>query len=287
MTLRARQIAMPGIHNLRDLGGHAHPAGVVGWDRFWRSDSLHDLADDDVDSLIGRGLATVIDLRQANEAADHPNPFANRIYYHNVPIFAGLDLNAPDIIDAEDPLFVLYCRAVSECAERFVAVMRLIASAPDGAVLFHCTVGKDRTGMVAAMLLKLAGVDDADIVADYAETGGNIEPVLATLRARAVANDWDVARLSRYWRSDAATMQRFLHHLETRHRGVAAYLSAAGLSDAQLQAVQLRLTRPSMSWAPRNHPTPPALPDWPRRADLAGFPCSPARRQRSQKPSEK
>jgi protein-tyrosine phosphatase len=259
MSTPSRRIALDGIHNLRDLGGHAHPAGLVPRNRFWRSDSLHELDAAGIEQLIEMGLTTVIDLRQDDEATDQPNPFTghpDRVVYHNAPIFAGLDLRAPEIVDAEDPLFALYCQAVAERAERFVAVMQLIAAAPDGAVLFHCTVGKDRTGMIAAMLLKLAGVTDGDVVADYVETGGHIGPVLAALRVRAEANGWDVARMSRYWRSDAETMERFLAHLQARHGGAAAYLAAAGLTEPQLQAIQLRLTGPAASMPAAGRPLP-------------------------------
>jgi protein-tyrosine phosphatase len=91
------------------------------------------------------------------------------------------------------------------------------------------------------MLLRLAGVSDADIVADYAHTADNIEPILAELRARAEGK-WDVSVLSRYWRSDAATMERFLAHLDEHYGGVEAYLLAAGLSQSELQRVKQRLT---------------------------------------------
>jgi protein-tyrosine phosphatase len=246
--MSTRRIILNGIHNLRDIGGYAHADGVVTGGRFWRSDSLHDLDEAGVAHLAGLGLLTVIDLRQNDETSAQPNPFAGRvgnIAYHNAPIFAGLNLNDPEIIDSEDPLFALYCSAIAERSERFRAIMRLIAEAPEGGVLFHCTVGKDRTGMVAAMLLKLAGVSDADIVADYAETSLHIGPVLDALRARAEAAGWDVARMSRYWRSDATTMERFLAHIETAHGGVAAYLQASGLHPAELEVIRHRLTAPA------------------------------------------
>ncbi len=242
----SRRIILPGIHNLRDLGGHAHPGGELAWGRFWRSDSLHELDDASADSLIERGLVTIIDLREPDEAAAQPNPLAGRLPYHSVPIFAGLDLSLPAIIDAEDPLFALYCAALADSAVPFATVMRTMAAAPAGTILFHCTAGKDRTGLVAALLLKLAGVADADIVADYAETARHIGPVLAALESRARARGADVARLSRYWGSDGATMQRLLEHLETRHGGIIPYLSAAGLTAAELQALQLRLGRPAI-----------------------------------------
>ena len=243
----SRRIALAGIHNLRDLGGHAHPDGELAWGRFWRSDSPHDLDGAGADSLIERGLVTIIDLREPEEAAQQPNPLAGRIAYHSVPIFGGLDLSLPAIVDAEDPLLALYCVALAESAAAFARVMRLIAAAPAGTILFHCTAGKDRTGLVAALLLKLAGVADADIVADYAETACHIGPVLAALEMRARARGADVARLSRYWGSDAVTMQRLLEHLETRHGGVVAYLSAAGLTAAELRSLRLRLGQTAVS----------------------------------------
>lgn len=244
MSIADRAIALDGLYNLRELGGLSHAGGQIGVGRFWRSDSLHGLDEAGLRFLADRGLVTVIDLRQEDEAAGQPNPFASAgmgVTYHNAPIFAGLNLAAPEIVDAKDPLLALYCRALSDRAARFVAVMQLIADAPPGAVLFHCTVGKDRTGMVAAMLLRLAGVDGAAIVADFVETGRHIGPVLDGLRARAEANGWDVTRLSRYWRSDARTMEDFLDHLERVHGGVETFLRDAGLDDAALERIRGRL----------------------------------------------
>ncbi|MCA2013718.1 tyrosine-protein phosphatase [Cereibacter sphaeroides] len=235
-----RRIPLPGLHNLRDLGG----LGPVAPGRLWRADDPQGIGADGVATLRRQGLGTVIDLREPAEAGPARTLYPTPLRYHNAPLFGGLNLAAPEIVEAPDPLLALYLRALEDSAAHFASALRLVAEAPAGAVLVHCTVGKDRTGMMVALMLRLAGVPDAQIVADYAETGRHIGPVLERLRARAVAHQWDLALLSRYWRSEAETMHGFLAALDDRHGGAEGYLSDAGLTPSEQRALRLRLTRP-------------------------------------------
>jgi protein-tyrosine phosphatase len=107
-------------------------------------------------------------------------------------------------------------------------------------VLIHCLAGKDRTGIAVALLLGVAGVDDAQIAADYALS----EAALADERAAALAaapDDEARARIERGYDASAETMLATLAHLEARHGGAEAYLVRAGLSDADLQRIRERL----------------------------------------------
>lgn len=221
-----RRIEAPGLYNLRDLGG----LGPVGAGRLWRAD--------DPGALGSEGVA---DLREPDEAEGAARLYPAPLAYHNAPLFGGLNLSAPEIVEAADPLLALYLRALETGAARFATALRAVVAAPQGAVLVHCTVGKDRTGMMVALMLRLAGVPDAAIVADYAETGRHIGPVLERLRARAVAHQWDLALLSRYWRSEAETMHGFLAALDDRHGGAEGYLTGAGMTPAELGALRRRL----------------------------------------------
>ncbi|WP_428926346.1 tyrosine-protein phosphatase [Marinibacterium sp. SX1] len=239
-----RHIPVPGVLNLRDLGGYPTGRGDTAWRRVLRAASLHDLDPAGIAELEALGLSHVIDLRYADEIAKRPNPFAGRTgatRYSQVSLLAGLSPEAPEISAAPDPLLALYLKAAETNAAGFVEVARLIAGTPQGAVLFHCSAGKDRTGMIAAMMLELAGVSRACILDDYACTADHIAPFVEATRLLITRQGGDFDSYAPFLRSDPPTMAGFLDHLADRHGGAAGYLLAHGLSPADLGVLQRRL----------------------------------------------
>ena len=140
-----------------------------------------------------------------------------------------------------DVLLDLYLRALSERGNVIVDVLNAIADASDGVVLFHCTAGKDRTGLIAAMLLSLAGVAEDLIVEDYALTRERIAPLIADFLADAVKRGLDVEAFRPLLVCEAATMAATLAHLSSLHGSVAAYLAAVGLDPATANRLRARL----------------------------------------------
>ncbi len=246
--LGQRHLRLSGAYNVRDLGGYRIAGGgQTQCDRVLRADGLHRLDASDVDDLVGRGLCTVIDLRRPSELAEAPNPFArhDRVAYHHVSLFDRL---APlEMVGSDNLLLDLYKLAFRERRQEFAAVMGIIADAPEGAVLFHCAAGKDRTGLVAAILLGLAGVAPEDIVADYALTGPLIAPLLEGFVDHARARGLDVAGFRRLLTCEPETMAATLAELDDMHGGVAGYLGSIGLSDNTIARLRSRLTAPSQT----------------------------------------
>jgi len=239
-----RHLVLEGAHNLRDLGGYRTRGGdLTPWRRFLRADSPHRLTAAGIARLEGEGLTTVVDLRTEAELAAMPNPFANRdgITYLHQPVFEELaPLNLASIdFDGGDPLLDFYRSALDDRHEALREILIMIAGVPEGAVMFHCTVGKDRTGIVAALLLGLAEVSPEDIVADYAMT----EPLIGALVAEflAQARLEDRAKHARLLSSPAATMQAALGHIETRYSSAAGYLTYIGVPPGDISALLDRL----------------------------------------------
>lgn len=233
-TQFTRHLPLAGTHNVRDLGGYPAAGGTTRWRRVLRADSLHKLDADGVAALIDEGLLTVIDLRQPQELDSHPNPFASHdgVRYHNVSLFERV---IPPM-DASDVLLEMYKLALSDRGEALRTILTAIAEAGDeGAVLFHCTAGKDRTGIVAALLLSLAGVDSDTIKADYAMTAAMIAPLNDELTAGAVARGADPASFQKLLAAEPATMAAFIAHIDDVHGGVEAYLASIGIG-AEVQA---------------------------------------------------
>jgi protein-tyrosine phosphatase len=246
MTVPVRHLALPGAHNLRDLGGYATEDGrLTRWRRVLRADSPHGLSPEGRARLRAEGVRCVIDLRTADEAAAQPNPFAADpgVTFRALPLVPDL---APAALLAEaarggDVLGGFYTRALEEHRAAMRDVLSAIAAAPEGAVMVHCTVGKDRTGLVAALVLAVAGVGEEAIVADYALTEAMIATLAAGMIDNARRHGADPAAVARLMAAPEGTMRATLAGLAARHGSVAGYLDRIGLAPGDRSALRDRL----------------------------------------------
>lgn len=238
MTLN-RDIAVDGSFNVRDLGGYPAAQGATAWRRLLRSGGVHRLSPAGIATLRDHGVTRVIDLRRPEELAKEPSPLrdAEGITLHEISLFEGL---APTAFDQGDVLLDLYIQALDSRAEAFVAVFEAMAASADGAVMFHCTAGKDRTGLIAALLLLIAGVDRDTIIADYTMTEARLAQVMPAFLADAEARGADLDRLRPLLLCAPETMAATLDHIETLG-GARAWLLASGLSPAALDSLAARL----------------------------------------------
>lgn len=233
------RLPLEGLVNARDLGGYPASDGrVIRFGRFLRSDELWRLTDADIDFLRDFGVRTVIDLRDEEENAVRPDRYIDEpgVSYHNYPLFRG---NAADTEWAERQrertLVDMYMRAINNRA-LLRGVFHTIAHADEGCVLFHCAVGKDRTGIVAALLMLIAGCDRQDCVACYMQT-----------HAHLMRTDWYRMR----WASGEERSRMFLDsHPRTisavldvidDEGGVENFLSGCGVTMQEIRAIRSRL----------------------------------------------
>jgi protein tyrosine/serine phosphatase len=121
-----------------------------------------------------------------------------------------------------------------------VAAVGAVADAPDGAVVVHCHAGKDRTGIVVALLLRLAGVPIDEIAADYALSGERLRPRHERWFASAESEE-ERARIERIAATPLKSMQAVLEALDEQYGGVERYLLDGGLSPETLEAARARL----------------------------------------------
>ena len=216
--------------NTRELGGHPLAGGgETQIDRIWRSDAPVTPDPADVQTLLAHRITTVIDLRTGQEAVRHPCTLAREegFRYHHVPITTG---SVPPETLADVPYSYLQIAASPETAE----VLRLIAAADSG-VLFCCTAGKDRTGVISALLLLACGVDRQTIVDDYV-----------------LSREYNRIRLERYLAAhpsvdrrivlaNEASMEQFLQLFLARYGSVEGFFAQAGLDAGELNAIRRRL----------------------------------------------
>jgi protein-tyrosine phosphatase len=232
--------------NARDLGGYATEDGrETRWGAVVRSAALATLTEAGRAALADYGVRAIVDLRLPDELADHPNPFAepgdHGIAYTNVSFIdpAAAPPNAVTTL-AEDYLQMLdrYRHGVAEA-------MAAIARAPDGAVVIHCAAGKDRTGLISALLLGLVDVPAETIAADYAMTAELLRPREQEWLAACPPEERAErqAMIARY-APTAEVMLAVLAGLTERYGGVEPYLLEAGVSRADLERLRERMLAP-------------------------------------------
>ncbi|MCD2173608.1 tyrosine-protein phosphatase [Rhizobium sp. C4] len=230
---------------MRDLGGY--PKGRGGhtrWRRLFRGDALHALTPQDMETLVGHGLATVIDLRNAKEIAAEANPFSqhDQVRYVNIPLFQAL--SPVELMAAAVPEFDMgerYCHALDHCQSAIAEVLTTIAQSSNGGLLFHCSAGKDRTGIIAALLLANAGVEASVIIEDYVLTASISGPLIPHLRARAVSRGLDNGLIDIILASEPASMARALAHIDSSYGDCETYLRHIGLGATDISALQQTL----------------------------------------------
>lgn len=240
--MTARDVRLDGAVNVRELGGLSTVGGRrVRAGMVLRSASLADLTGGDVTTLRGAGLRTVVDLRGGAEVErDGRGPLAGTtVGYRNLPVVGARSVRLDQAEDIETgSLLAHYVTYLETSADVVVEVVRLLARPEAVPAVVHCAAGKDRTGVVVAVLLDALGVDRAQIVADYAATEANMPLVRAQLSASATTRelgtvpDWVLTALPE-------TMEGLLAHLDTQG-GTVAWLRSHGLTDDEL--AQLRAT---------------------------------------------
>ncbi len=235
-----------GCLNVRDLGGHPTEDGAVTRHRVVvRADALHQLSEAGWEALAGYGIARIIDLRFHDEReADPPRDLPAELVHLSLlgeerdPDYWALVNDRLD--NAEDAAAYLrwsYLDFLDRFRGNFAAALEAVATAP-GTALVHCMGGKDRTGLVVALLLRLAGVSRERIDEDYAISELNLDD---TEWAAQAPTELERVRRLRLIQSPAGVMLHVLTELEREHGSVSEYLLAAGSSPAALELLRGRL----------------------------------------------
>jgi protein-tyrosine phosphatase len=243
----SRDLAWPSCFNARDLGGYETRGGRRSrWRAVLRADNLCHLTGPGQAALVRDGVRTVVDLlSQSEHDYEPPHPFrANAAAgvvprYVNVPLVDEDDEETTQLVDRAPSREVSYRLMLDRCRGQVAAIVRAIAVAEPGAVLFHCHAGLDRTGLIAALLLGVVGVPAATIAADYALSEERLGAFHQHYR-RLIADPVARARFRRLT-APPALMASVLADLDARYGGAEPYLISAGLSTADLDLLRARL----------------------------------------------
>ncbi len=241
---RGRHLDWPACQNARDLGGLLSADGRrIRWGALVRADVLTRLTAAGHRAVLAHGVRTVVDLRAPGELVRMPSPFANdpEVEYLPVPVQPDHDPEAGRLMDATDDLVEVYRIIVDRYPAGFAAAARAVARARPGGVIVHCHAGKDRTGILVALVLGLLGVPRATMVRDYALTDRRLVRHYAAELAEVAHDPRRHARLRLFQHTRTSTMRGVLDHLTARHGGAAAYLRGGGLGDADAERLRARL----------------------------------------------
>ncbi|WP_067180147.1 tyrosine-protein phosphatase [Microtetraspora niveoalba] len=263
MNENERWIALDGAVNVRDLGGlPTEDGGTTSFGRVLRGDNLQGLTGGDLSLLVEElKLRHVVDLRSYAEVRlEGPGPLTRipEVGHHHHSLFAEAgrftDVEADTIegdkvlpwgrshsLDDELRVTGYYYGYLRARPDSVVAALRVLAR-DDGMSLIHCAAGKDRTGVVSALALAVAGVTREAIVADYAATGERLEGVLARLRASDTYRADLDGKPADHHLPRPEYMEQFLRTLDTRFGGPFGWLERNGWTDGDTEALRSRLT---------------------------------------------
>jgi protein-tyrosine phosphatase len=232
-----RRLSLPALLNARDLGGYpARDGATTRWRSLLRSDDLVQLTPDGVRALGELGVASVVDLRWDEEVAASPGPLSGQrqISYRQISLLRRTEAEWRALgVDGTKEAFK--CRVLDHARTELREVLGTIAAAPSGPLLFHCVAGKDRTGIIAALMLAIADVVPEAIAFDYAASTQCLREGYLQRYAGA-----DPAHILEEVRCPEEGVYRMLEHLE-RLGGIRAYLETIGLSTREIEQLRARL----------------------------------------------
>jgi protein-tyrosine phosphatase len=237
-----RHLVWPDLHNARDLGGLWTNSGrTTEWRRVVRADNLNKLVPGGVSALIAYGVRTVIDLRDPRELAQFPNPLATAppqgVVFLSVPLISAAEWEA-----IKDPAEMArgYVLTARLSHTNIVKAIAAVSDAPPGGVVIHCHAGKERTGIVAALLLSLAGVPDTVVAEDWTASDMYLQP----LYDEWLANESDPtirAKRAEGFVTHAEHILDVVTDVRRTHGSLEDYLLAGGLDVAQIDRARDRL----------------------------------------------
>ena len=240
-----RRLQIPGTYNTRDLGGYETVDGRrTRWGQMLRADSLHRLTcAASLQPFLDYGLRTVLDLRKTSELQTLPNPFfmSDQVTYYHQNMTGDVRLreleHIPESVEMVERKRLTYPVILDKRRSQVRETLSLLALPESMPALFHCSAGTDRTGMIAALVLGIAGVPPETIVEDYTISG-------RFLLARHLDENPEVAADDITWQEYERQvcppwiMHALLQNLQERHSGIEGYVRAIGLSEAEIESIR-------------------------------------------------
>jgi len=234
-----RHITLEGAVNFRDLGGYPAAGGRrVRWRTLFRADGLSNLTRADHAVIRRLGVATVVDLRTSLEVERGRFPVEEiPVGFHHVPLLDAVP-DAEAFERAPGFLATQYREIAERAAGRIGAVLRILAERQAHPVIVHCTAGKDRTGVLVAVLLGVLGVDDETIVTDYTLSARAMSTLRRRLADRHPEAREQIEQAAELFSAEPSNISSLLDELRRRHGSIEGYARAAGVSDPEMEELR-------------------------------------------------
>jgi len=220
---------MKGIANFRDLGGYSCNGGMTKWGVFFRSTSLHKAVEEDVAIMERMGISRILDLRYPGEREEKPDVPVKGADWMGISLLGTIPVEEIDVNDEEEDtktLINMYRQIIaSSRAEIKDSVQAMIQA--EGPALFHCAAGKDRTGILAMLLLGAVGVSREDIIADYEMSHHYIRSFTEDISG-----------------SHGSNMQKLFDEIVEEWGSVTGFLQECGISQKELSRLNEKFVLP-------------------------------------------
>ena len=240
----SRHIRFEAVFNFRDLGGYATREGqTVVWRRLFRSSELHHMTSHDMIQLKEEiRLRSVIDLRNSRQL----EPFRplNEVgaEYYNIPLIDSVN-DKEDVYQDFSNMGEVYSYYASheEFGRRVVEALEIIAEPDNLPLVFHCSAGKDRTGVLTAIVLGILGVTDEDIIEDYTMTAPYMKELINRWNSDPKAPE-DLSNVPEYLlEASPESMTFFLSTIKREYGSVRGYVEAHGGEVSLIHRLEMAL----------------------------------------------
>ena len=235
LSREERLLKVESMTNVRDLGGYQTQNGYYTKShKFVRSTNPGNLSKDEKEYLYDYGIRVQVDLRSDFEVDQQPSALKGYkdIEYYNINLLQSKNLNVlPSEVRNYHDLSGFYVFMLESNKEQFRQVFEIFYQHPYNAIMFNCSAGKDRTGVIAALLMDLAGCHEYDIVKDYSESYENNLKVMAKLEE--LVDEDNRAFLE----SSPKMMMKFLDYLREHYGSAKEYLVQCGLEIEKIEEI--------------------------------------------------
>jgi protein-tyrosine phosphatase len=242
MTLE-RQLNWNACQNTRHLGGMlTKDQRLTSALALVRSDNLTRLTLEGQNAVLVDGVTTVIDLRFAQELEKAANPFAtsNNMKYLHLPLMTTAQTEALNLVRAATTTPEAYRATLEGFGENIAAIVNAIAESPTGRVVLHCSAGKDRTGLMTALVLSTVGVSKHDIAEDYALTNVFLQASIEQELSQ-ITDLEERQQTAEDLKAKPEFMLETLGFIEQAYGNTGAYLQSCGVNPETLENLKTRL----------------------------------------------
>jgi protein-tyrosine phosphatase len=240
-----RHIPLEGAVNFRDLGGYLGADGQrVRWRRLFRADGLSSLSPTDLKIVADLGIRTVIDLRTAPEVQGgrfpveaYPVTFVHVPFIDTLPDFEAFK-RVPGMLASQ------YTDMVRDGTAHIKEILTILAREDTYPAVVHCTAGKDRTGVISAIVLSLLGVQRQEVIEDYALSGSAMQRLRAKLVGLYPEAEEAIGQADEMFSADPHNMVGLLEVLAEDHGSIERYVVDLGVPPQTVEALRALLLEP-------------------------------------------